>query len=293
MRDEALEFAQCMREHGVDMPDPTFDAGAVRDRISGRERRPDPFDADKFRRSVEACQKRPGSAAASADLASAERAAKGRRWIAAAARGRCGAERSRSASVAALAIVARRRIGGAVTTSEPRLRRATDHARHRKVNAHATSCRRPTSTARSGFGETSDLVARGGGHRHRPAAAGTIVDRGGDLIEIDGKTVVVAVRRLGRCGATLAKASSDGPDVQQLEENLIALGFATADELDATRSGRGRRRPRSSDGRSARRRADRRCPLAGRVQAGRGARRARAPPRSAASPAGRSPRSLA
>jgi hypothetical protein len=26
MRDQALKFAKCMRQHGIDMPDPTFDS---------------------------------------------------------------------------------------------------------------------------------------------------------------------------------------------------------------------------------------------------------------------------
>ena len=81
-----------------------------------------------------------------------------------------------------------------------------------------------------GFGETRDLIAGAGGTVTAVVPAGTVVDRGGDLIEIDGKAVVLLIgtrpmwRRLG-------DGVSDGPDVQQLEENLIALGFATADEL--------------------------------------------------------------
>jgi peptidoglycan hydrolase-like protein with peptidoglycan-binding domain len=81
-----------------------------------------------------------------------------------------------------------------------------------------------------GFGETSDLFAGAGGTVTAIVPAGTIVDRGGDLIEIDGKTVVLLIgtRPMWR---VLGDGVSDGPDVQQLEENLIALGFATADEL--------------------------------------------------------------
>ena len=81
-----------------------------------------------------------------------------------------------------------------------------------------------------GYGETSDLRAGGGGTVTAVVAPGTIVDRGGDLIEIDGKTVVLlfGARPMWR---PLGEGVSDGPDVQQLEENLIALGFATADEL--------------------------------------------------------------
>ncbi|MEO8693678.1 MAG: peptidoglycan-binding protein [Acidimicrobiales bacterium] len=81
-----------------------------------------------------------------------------------------------------------------------------------------------------GYGDTSDLVIGGGGTVTAVVAPGTIVDRNGDLIEIDGRTVVLLIgaRPMWR---TLGDGVSDGADVQQLEENLIALGFATADEL--------------------------------------------------------------
>ena len=81
-----------------------------------------------------------------------------------------------------------------------------------------------------GFGETRDLIVGAGGIVTAVVPAGTVVDRGGDLVEIDGKTVVLLIgdRPMWRM---LGDGVSDGPDVQQLEENLIALGFATADDL--------------------------------------------------------------
>jgi hypothetical protein len=36
MAEQALKFAQCMREHGVDMPDPEIDGGAIRQRINAK-----------------------------------------------------------------------------------------------------------------------------------------------------------------------------------------------------------------------------------------------------------------
>jgi hypothetical protein len=52
-QEAALEFAKCMREHGIDMPDPQFDSaggrGAVTIGING-----DPNDAD-FQEAQEAC----------------------------------------------------------------------------------------------------------------------------------------------------------------------------------------------------------------------------------------------
>ena len=51
--DEMVEFAECMREHGVDMPDPTTSGGAVMIRIG--EGGIDPNDPD-FQQAQEACR---------------------------------------------------------------------------------------------------------------------------------------------------------------------------------------------------------------------------------------------
>ena len=57
MRDQALKFSQCMREHGVDMPDPTFDsAGAASVIIKGDGQAGPPADTDKFNEAASACQ---------------------------------------------------------------------------------------------------------------------------------------------------------------------------------------------------------------------------------------------
>jgi hypothetical protein len=57
MRDQALKFSQCMREHGVDMPDPTFDsAGAASVVIKGGNDTGPPADTDKFNEAASACQ---------------------------------------------------------------------------------------------------------------------------------------------------------------------------------------------------------------------------------------------
>ena len=57
MRDNALKFAQCMREHGVDMPDPTFDAaGASSVMIQGGSDTGPPADMEKFNEAANACE---------------------------------------------------------------------------------------------------------------------------------------------------------------------------------------------------------------------------------------------
>jgi hypothetical protein len=64
MRDEMLAFAKCMREHGIDMPDPTFDGDG---RVAIRAERDDAadsgastgpafdFESDEFQAAQKAC----------------------------------------------------------------------------------------------------------------------------------------------------------------------------------------------------------------------------------------------
>jgi hypothetical protein len=49
----ALDFARCMREHGVDMPDPTGEGGLVM-RKDNDKGGPDP-DSEKFQQAEQAC----------------------------------------------------------------------------------------------------------------------------------------------------------------------------------------------------------------------------------------------
>jgi hypothetical protein len=61
-QDAALEYAECMRDHGIDMPDPTFDEdGGTRVVIgpgdgSGPELGPDGRPSEEFRAASEDCQ---------------------------------------------------------------------------------------------------------------------------------------------------------------------------------------------------------------------------------------------
>ena len=61
MKEEALEFAQCMREHGIDMPDPEFgEDGSVTQVIGGGRigedgEGVDPIDSERFQEASEAC----------------------------------------------------------------------------------------------------------------------------------------------------------------------------------------------------------------------------------------------
>ena len=54
-REAALEFARCMREHGIDMPDPTFgEGGRMTQRLGGTG--VDPEDP-RFEEAAEECSK--------------------------------------------------------------------------------------------------------------------------------------------------------------------------------------------------------------------------------------------
>jgi peptidoglycan hydrolase-like protein with peptidoglycan-binding domain len=81
-----------------------------------------------------------------------------------------------------------------------------------------------------GYGATHELsIARPGTITALPEP-GAIIDRGGALAEVDGKDVLLlfGTRPLWR---TLEDGVGDGPDVEQLEANLIELGHGTAGAL--------------------------------------------------------------
>ena len=59
MQEQMIEFAQCMREHGVDFPDPVFDENGgmtVSAGVGGEGERPSQADLDKMQDAQEACQ---------------------------------------------------------------------------------------------------------------------------------------------------------------------------------------------------------------------------------------------
>lgn len=81
-----------------------------------------------------------------------------------------------------------------------------------------------------GYGEQIDLARQGQGTITALPALGTVVDRGETLVEVDGHAVPLwfGSRPLWR---QLGPGVDDGADVEEVEANLVALGFATADEL--------------------------------------------------------------
>jgi len=56
MKAQMLEFAQCMRDEGIDMPDPTFDADGRVKMDTGPDDQGAMRDADAFNAAAEACR---------------------------------------------------------------------------------------------------------------------------------------------------------------------------------------------------------------------------------------------
>ena len=78
-----------------------------------------------------------------------------------------------------------------------------------------------------GYGDTRDVASPRQGTVTALPAAGTIIDRGQSLFEVDGRGVplLFGARPMWRA---LDANATDGPDIQQLEANLVALGYAPA-----------------------------------------------------------------
>ena len=55
LADQLLEFAQCMRDHGIDMPDPQFSGGGVTVQIGGEGGEGIDPQSDEFQAAQEAC----------------------------------------------------------------------------------------------------------------------------------------------------------------------------------------------------------------------------------------------
>jgi peptidoglycan hydrolase-like protein with peptidoglycan-binding domain len=81
-----------------------------------------------------------------------------------------------------------------------------------------------------GYGETSQVGSPVSGTLTAVPADGTVIDRGQTLFEVDGKGVPLFFGTVPMY-RELSTSADDGPDIRQLEENLVALGFATESEL--------------------------------------------------------------
>jgi peptidoglycan hydrolase-like protein with peptidoglycan-binding domain len=82
-----------------------------------------------------------------------------------------------------------------------------------------------------GYGDAHQVALTGaGGTITALPPVGTVVDRGDTIAEVDGRPVVVffGERPMWRA---LGEGADDGADVEQVEQNLIALGYATDAQL--------------------------------------------------------------
>lgn len=81
-----------------------------------------------------------------------------------------------------------------------------------------------------GYGEPEEVSLSAQGTITALPALGTVVDRGQTIVEIDGKAIPLwfGDRPLWRA---LDANADDGADVQEVEANLVALGYATASTL--------------------------------------------------------------
>jgi peptidoglycan hydrolase-like protein with peptidoglycan-binding domain len=103
-----------------------------------------------------------------------------------------------------------------------------------------------------GYGDTHSLASARSGTLTSTAAAGSTVDRGGELFSVDRQPTLLLFGDVPLY-RDLELGVDDGPDVAQLEENLSALGFtddgqlvvdegfdaATADAVQAWQEARG------------------------------------------------------
>jgi hypothetical protein len=85
-------------------------------------------------------------------------------------------------------------------------------------------------TGTLGFGEQTEVSLNGEGTITALPALGTIVDRGQTLVEVDGLAIPLwfGDRPLWR---PLDVNATDGADIQEVETNLVALGYATSATL--------------------------------------------------------------
>jgi len=81
-----------------------------------------------------------------------------------------------------------------------------------------------------GYGDTTQVSLAANGTITALPALGSVIDRGQTVVEVDGRPVplLFGARPLWR---TLDANAEDGIDIQELEENLVALGFASSDTL--------------------------------------------------------------
>lgn len=256
MQDQALAFSRCMREQGVDMPDPQFGGEGQVMLTIGPDGGLDPSDP-KFEAAQQACGSGfgPAGAKAGAGLSvgggrvDGPAGGKGGAIMFGGARGGssgwgCQVIRRRPGSSAAGGEGARPRrrtlvlTGGAAAVLAGALAiaglpgggaKADDGDGPRLATAEVsrrTLVDQQDVDGTLGHGDAVPVVNRRNGPLTWLAPAGSTVDRGEALYEVDGREVPLffgdrpAWRPLG--------PGTSGADVKQLKQNLVALGYGPA-----------------------------------------------------------------
>ena len=234
-RDAMLAFAQCMREHGIDMPDPQFETGGMV-MIGGPGEDGDGTEVRSALRGVpggRGCVRRPARRDASGQRP--ERPA-GRWRERAEHRGAAMTRRGFVRAGVGLAVVGALAVGVASTGilgAMPRERRAGQRrpaATQPTVTTVAVERRTLTieETLDGTLGYTGETQVLNGlaGTLTRLPELGAILERGDQLYEVNGKRrPVLLYGATGRRGGPSSPDMSNGADVKQLEENLKALGY--------------------------------------------------------------------
>ena len=209
MREQMLEFAQCMRDHGIDMPDPTFDEnGRIKIDMAPGEGRARHRRLQRRRRGVQPGRGRSDDAGCTrrrrcVATEDARRAADVRGWI--------------IVGVATVPSPAPSPPGSSLTSGKGdeagAAPTATPRRRSWRPSSGATSQRPSRSTARPG---TASRAARARRQRHADRAPpGRRRDRAGHVVaEVDGRPIVALQgplpmwRALGPASTTARTSSS-------------------------------------------------------------------------------------
>ena len=212
MKESMLAFAQCMREHGVDMPDPEFEQGGkVKMRIGG------PGGPGESTSRPSKPPRKPARTRCPATAASASKPG----------REATSSDRSRAAGDC------RRRRGACPLRG---LRRKRRHGRcsHCDGDRHGqrrTLAERLTVGGTIGYAGESTVLARLSGTLTALPKVGDTVERGERLYALGGEPVLLMYGDVPAY-RELAEGIEEGADVEQLERNLAALGYepGTVDE---------------------------------------------------------------
>ncbi len=213
MREELLEFSACMREHGIDMPDPVFgENGRVEIRAGedGAAGPPAEFDDEEFQAAAEECGRPGGDLFMTSDI-------DGRLvkvWALAGA-----------AVVTAGAVGITSLVVAGSDDDPPATTDDTTPTGQLVEVVRRDLARIEDLDGTIGYGEATALVLVASGTLTAVPEQGAILEPGGTVAEADGAPIV-AIAGAFPFWRTLGPGVSDGKDVLQLEYALALLGYA-------------------------------------------------------------------